>query len=383
MRRLLLCLACLACDGPAPSGPTVGGESHFLEACNDAACGEGLACICGVCTRTCEAGGCGDDALCFTRDAAALICSPEPAICLPRCAEGAAGICAADDGLQLPDPLAQVPPQYVTLGEITGEALPAEVAEIEQVVFSPPDTPSGEIVLYLPKARSRAVDSSTFLAAAALDGHFAFGLSLVERAPCAAEDPVACWGEARRAACFGAIQPPYPARWQTPDSILFRADRLIAHQASRDARLAALLPDGAVDWTRVHLVAHRDAAPLALEIARALPVASVGILAGPLVDVPAELPGVAAPSTALRFAIRADDPDREAIVAQWTDAAGARPTPWGITAPRAEGTAWIVEPAGIGSLEGTFDSLLLDQRLDAEQVHALRPLWRHLIGAGR
>lgn len=42
-------------------GPTVGSESHFLERCEPGDCGDGLECLCGVCTRTCVTDdACGD-----------------------------------------------------------------------------------------------------------------------------------------------------------------------------------------------------------------------------------------------------------------------------------------------------------------------------------
>jgi hypothetical protein len=49
-----LLLAC-GCDGEA-TGPTAGSETHFLSWCSSAgSCGEGLDCLCGVCTASCSA----------------------------------------------------------------------------------------------------------------------------------------------------------------------------------------------------------------------------------------------------------------------------------------------------------------------------------------
>lgn len=48
-------LAAVACSDA--QGSDINGETHFLKLCQDdaAACGSGLACLCGVCTRACEA----------------------------------------------------------------------------------------------------------------------------------------------------------------------------------------------------------------------------------------------------------------------------------------------------------------------------------------
>ncbi|HYP86695.1 MAG TPA: SGNH/GDSL hydrolase family protein [Polyangiaceae bacterium] len=55
---LLLALACffLWCCANTSTDPT-GGETHFLRSCDasSAACGRGLACLCGVCTLSCDA----------------------------------------------------------------------------------------------------------------------------------------------------------------------------------------------------------------------------------------------------------------------------------------------------------------------------------------
>ena len=53
--RYAVLAALLAACGGVTSTPTVGGESHFLQDCEDG-CGTGLECISGVCTRSCLVG---------------------------------------------------------------------------------------------------------------------------------------------------------------------------------------------------------------------------------------------------------------------------------------------------------------------------------------
>ncbi|HYO93447.1 MAG TPA: hypothetical protein VER33_03000 [Polyangiaceae bacterium] len=67
LRRLGAGLVLVSCGG-AVGGPSTGGESHFLRFC-DSACGNGLDCISGVCTRGCitgspSCGGLSKDAVC-------------------------------------------------------------------------------------------------------------------------------------------------------------------------------------------------------------------------------------------------------------------------------------------------------------------------------
>lgn len=53
LARGLLALALAAgCGGATSASPVVGGETHFLRSCS-ASCGDGLACIGGICTRSC------------------------------------------------------------------------------------------------------------------------------------------------------------------------------------------------------------------------------------------------------------------------------------------------------------------------------------------
>jgi hypothetical protein len=83
----------VACSSPRPN---VGGETHWLLACNgpDDCGNEGLSCICGVCTRVCsEDGACAGsvDAACFDLSSPLLV---------RRCggseAETSAGVCLAE-----------------------------------------------------------------------------------------------------------------------------------------------------------------------------------------------------------------------------------------------------------------------------------------------
>lgn len=76
--RALTCIAlvfALAAGCGKTVGSDLGGETHWLKNCDtQAECGSELACLCGVCTRSCDASeGCGDlgsSAECLDRDAA-------------------------------------------------------------------------------------------------------------------------------------------------------------------------------------------------------------------------------------------------------------------------------------------------------------------------
>lgn len=62
--RVVKCLVglgfCLALGGSCGGSATTteGSESHFLDACMPGSCGDGLSCICGVCTRACSGSEC-------------------------------------------------------------------------------------------------------------------------------------------------------------------------------------------------------------------------------------------------------------------------------------------------------------------------------------
>jgi hypothetical protein len=67
---LLLVGACRSAD---PAGPQTGSETHFLSWCvSDAACGDELECVCGVCTQICAGAescqGLANDAECLAAD---------------------------------------------------------------------------------------------------------------------------------------------------------------------------------------------------------------------------------------------------------------------------------------------------------------------------
>lgn len=106
-------LAWLAVACGATDGPRTGGQTNWLRACeSDAQCGSGLTCLCGACTKVCEASDASCAALpgasCVTADdsGAIAVCGgalpPVAGLCLPRCgadecARGTAciaGVCA-------------------------------------------------------------------------------------------------------------------------------------------------------------------------------------------------------------------------------------------------------------------------------------------------
>ena len=86
---LFLLSLVFGCEGAGIQ--TIGGETHFLRACDSAAgadqCGEGLACLCNVCTVTCdEQSTCAGypDAVCVSATAK---CGAEARVCDVECAE--------------------------------------------------------------------------------------------------------------------------------------------------------------------------------------------------------------------------------------------------------------------------------------------------------
>jgi hypothetical protein len=87
---LLLVFSC----GHARSDPT-GGETHFLARCSpdSTACGSGLACLCGVCTRSCDG-----RAACQSLSDAACVASSSQAACAEAEPAGHCDVaCLSDD----------------------------------------------------------------------------------------------------------------------------------------------------------------------------------------------------------------------------------------------------------------------------------------------
>src|SRR5262245_7616989 len=69
--------------------PAPGGESNFLRSC-DGACGSGLSCVCGVCTRTCSGdaacGGLAANAVCVM-PASGSCEAPKALVCEVQCSQ--------------------------------------------------------------------------------------------------------------------------------------------------------------------------------------------------------------------------------------------------------------------------------------------------------
>jgi hypothetical protein len=90
--QLLAAVLACACSEPSP-GPSVGGNTNWLMRCDDAqACGDGLACLCGLCTRSCESDQQCEPfmgATCSKELARELTCGRAAAanVCLHGCAE--------------------------------------------------------------------------------------------------------------------------------------------------------------------------------------------------------------------------------------------------------------------------------------------------------
>lgn len=80
-------LALAACGGAA--GVTSNSETHFLGLCTEGSCGDGLSCICGVCTVTCDpARSCGalhPDAICTVPSSSSCGDDTEPSVCDVDC----------------------------------------------------------------------------------------------------------------------------------------------------------------------------------------------------------------------------------------------------------------------------------------------------------
>jgi hypothetical protein len=92
--HLLLALALVRC---ATQSNDSGSQTHWMNACQASSeCGTGLACKCGVCTRTCsesaECGGLGRGATCFAAGSSATLSAcgraADTSLCLPTCGFG-------------------------------------------------------------------------------------------------------------------------------------------------------------------------------------------------------------------------------------------------------------------------------------------------------
>ncbi|WP_437632397.1 alpha/beta hydrolase family esterase [Sorangium sp. So ce854] len=78
--------AVLLAPGCRDIGPQTGSETNFLTSC-DAGCGDGLSCICGVCTRVCSAA---DECAALASGAACVAVAERPAEAACAAADGAA-----------------------------------------------------------------------------------------------------------------------------------------------------------------------------------------------------------------------------------------------------------------------------------------------------
>jgi hypothetical protein len=95
-RGLLGLALAVGCGGATSAPPVVGGETHFLRSCSET-CGDGLACIGGICTRSCLVAEASCDDL--ASGATCTAASVEPgavAVCDLACA--GAGDCSALGG---------------------------------------------------------------------------------------------------------------------------------------------------------------------------------------------------------------------------------------------------------------------------------------------
>src|SRR5688500_2824468 len=80
MAALSLWFAALAACGKSDTAES--GESHFLAFCETDACGDGMECVCGVCTTTCsDSAACGGLASGATCETPSASCDGTPAIC--------------------------------------------------------------------------------------------------------------------------------------------------------------------------------------------------------------------------------------------------------------------------------------------------------------
>lgn len=83
----LLVIALVACAKSMTSGGS--SETHFLTLCDEDACGEGLGCVCGVCTEACEPGASGACGELNERASCVAIarssCEEAEAVCDVRC----------------------------------------------------------------------------------------------------------------------------------------------------------------------------------------------------------------------------------------------------------------------------------------------------------
>jgi hypothetical protein len=146
-RGLLGLALAVGCGGATSATPVVGGETHFLRSCSES-CGDGLACIGGICTRSClvAEASCDDLATGATCTAASV----EPgavAVCDLACA--GAGDCSAlgsgyacDAGFCRAPALASLPPGASCPSFAAGVLTPTPIDSSSRVIPGASDVQS-------------------------------------------------------------------------------------------------------------------------------------------------------------------------------------------------------------------------------------------------
>lgn len=108
----LLLLGLTACGGEESGGGQLGGETHWMRACDvDAECGSESACLCGRCTTECDdAASCGatPSAECVLHSLSVEICSGDLGtdslgVCLEPCSDAATCVAALGDDFAICD----------------------------------------------------------------------------------------------------------------------------------------------------------------------------------------------------------------------------------------------------------------------------------------
>lgn len=393
---LVLVLASCTTSGGPSDGPRIGGESHFLQVCGQAAdCPEGLDCLCGVCTVSCDdVGDCqgllGETGTCFevvsdSGNDGLGICNEREVdgVCLPECGSPGAGPCVQGDGLVVPNSQGDTVRPIPIPVAATSDALADEEGTHYAALSAHPGR--GDILLVFRDSDRPAADYQSFLATAALAGFHAllidYDTTPYVEAECPDEpeqEAISCLVDARTETLFGvtldgdSINGFTTRAWALYEYLEREYPQFWEYQTTDVDAWEALEPT---------LVAHGDGGPLAMEYARNVSMNRVVFVQAHVLDQETEkdvlFEELATPLDRLHF-LAPDVPgwdeygtsftaagiDDEVDMVQLTDG------------PVPDGRRLVL----MQDLPETITSLILDSGLDEEMITRLIPIWTHMLG---